>query len=302
MLVTLGKIYQKISPLFGWIDRLALLKSARPNKYIFILAPPRGGSTITYQVLATALDCVYFSNLTNVLYASPFFGASIMNKHEKNDSSFSSNMGFVQGLYGEAEGLTYWEYWANMSIRENEKPNKKGLKMLFDRLDRVNTGGKPFLFCYLPHLLYQKEIVEILGDRALFINLRRDTLSNAHSLYKASPNRIMSVQTVNTQIKQHKSVYEGIIHQLDELARRMRLTGKYSIDLSYENLCENTNIEITRIVTELEKRGLTVKSTLDNIPAQFRYKKINIDDSQHAKELFSAIEKLNKINLEYVDK
>ena len=296
MKVFLGKIYQKISPILGVLDHASKLKSPRENKYIFIISKPRSGSTITYQILASALDCIYFSNLSNVMYSTPYLGGSLMARKENHLSHFKSKLGFVDGIYGEAEGLTFWNYWAGMDIFENEKINKKGLVKLFSRLDKVDTNGKPFLFCYLPHIFYQKYLIEVLGDRAIFIKLERDLLSTAHSLYNASPNALMSVQNKVMLEHSDKTMYTKIVYQLYILSKRMYQVDHQEIKIKYEKLCCNVHQILRRVHAELRDYNVPCHLDLAGIPDKLNFNLLDRTTSVHTNHLHEAITLINELN------
>jgi len=109
----------------GWLrplERLCMRASPQlPEKprVVILLALPRGGSTLTYQVLVHGLKAAYLSNLGNLFYQVPLFGGLVSNWLCGNyRSDFRSRQGFVTGACGPAEGLRFWSYWCSQGLRE----------------------------------------------------------------------------------------------------------------------------------------------------------------------------------------
>ena len=126
LLVNVGRVFQKKFPfpLLRIVESpltKCLQKKDSAPKLIIILALPRGGSTLAYQVLLHGLQMQYLSNLGNFLYGIPLIGGWISRtKCRKYKSDFTSDHGFVPGLCGPAEGLKFWSYWLNNTLRSEE--------------------------------------------------------------------------------------------------------------------------------------------------------------------------------------
>ena len=79
-----GRIFQMINPILFRILEIGF-KHKRMKKYpiIAVIAPPRSGSTLTYQILANGVQSLYLTNLWNLFYAIPIIGGLL----SKNKSS-----------------------------------------------------------------------------------------------------------------------------------------------------------------------------------------------------------------------
>ena len=132
--IKIGRIFQSVSPALRFLDypfRLPYaFKTSESLPAIFILAPPRSGSTLLYQLLTEAFYNVHLTNISNLLFSTPVLGSVLSDWLCKNyKTNFESSKGFVQGLCGEAEGMKFWKYWMGQALYPNEaslKPKKLG--------------------------------------------------------------------------------------------------------------------------------------------------------------------------------
>jgi len=292
ILVKLGRVYQNISPIFGIFD---IPFRAKPNKDvhpIFILAPPRSGSTITYQILSTAFNCTYLSNLNNLLFATPALGFKITSK-KCNDhiSSFKSERGFVNGLCGEAEGLKFWNYWGGCDIIESKVNNN--VSQLNKLKNVLNSLEYPFLSGFLGHV-FSLEILYKTFPNALFIHLKRDLLSNAYSLTQFRQN-INNTSSLPDNIDMTLPKEEQVVSQIIEIHNRIeKFQNDFKpnfISLEYEKICQNPNSTIERILDYCNKINFKLEASdkISYIPKSFKVSKRAIDDNATTRLISSIL-------------
>ena len=163
---------------------------------IFLLALPRSGSTLSYQCLIHAFGPVYLSNLGNLLADLPYLGGWISDRRcGGRGMSFQSQLGFVPGLCGPAEGKRFWETWGGYGLSEgksgrnaiqegHEVPVKrKRTEYLRRALGSLTNPKRPFVSAYLGHTLDPHRLRREFPE-AIFLRLRRDPLPNALSLLR----------------------------------------------------------------------------------------------------------------------
>lgn len=82
-------------------------------KPIFIIGPPRSGSTILYQLLTQNLNCLYIDNLACPFYRNMQFGIWLSRKvfNEKRHNSFDSKYGNTSSLHAPSECQSFWYRW-----------------------------------------------------------------------------------------------------------------------------------------------------------------------------------------------
>ncbi len=284
MLVRFGRAYQVISPLFSPID--AIIRSfageSTESPCIFLIAPPRSGSTLTYQLMTSGIENNHLTNLWNLLYATPYLGGklAIRNKDSSVVSGFRSRHGFVDGLNGEAEGLRFWKYWTGIGLTYKDRFDMVRAKRLNAVLKKL--GDKPFVSGFLGHAQCVRQLRENF-DNTLFVFLERDIRSNAYSLYKASPVNSFSVRTAG--MEKATGRFEEIAIQLKELYSKMKdEIGPDSIRVSYEKICNDPKAFLSELIRFADIHGFSLKlKNEDRIPQSFRVGSSDLDSDTRAK-------------------
>ncbi len=297
--VKIGRIFQKISPLFRFIDFIPycfykrILK--KPSKYptIILLAPPRSGSTLMYQILSSGIKNIHLTNIWNVLFANPLIGGLISDKMAGDNyiSDFKSNKGFVDGLNGEAEGLKFWSFWAGQTMDELKNVEKKRLNYLLNVIELLKKKlKKPFISGYLGHVLAISQLKNKFRD-VLFIYLRRDLLDNAFSLYNLSPENMFSTKTKETGEK-NLNRYQQIAIQLISIHEKIMNSIENKVfKTSYRELCENPKSILTEFQKFAQQSGYQIElKKIDDIPDEFEYKTLKKDENPDITELKKALQ------------
>lgn len=300
ILIKAARYLQSATILLKPIDRLIgrAVSSKANGKIIVLLAPPRSGSTLTYQILTTGIESNYLSNASNFLFPAPIIGNIITGqKTAKKSSNFSSEYGFVSGLFGEAEGMKYWQYWINQGLEEQEALffEKERLNRLKIALKKTIYSGKPMIWGYLGHVFCFEHLLKIFADDIVFIHLKRDFLSNAYSIYKASPKKIISSQSLQL-MKQaampFSTMHQNAAIQVTSIHNRINLKKKNKknfIEVNYEDICADPHNFLDNLKIELEKRNFTIKLRKERIPKRFKFSIISPDLNEDTKKISDAI-------------
>ena len=267
--VKVGRIYQALSPAWSRMDALFNSNSAESHEYpvVCILAPPRSGSTLLYQILTTGIGNQHLTNIWNLLYATPIVGGRISRKlTAEYYSDFKSSLGFVSGFAGEAEGMAFWEYWAGQGMIESQaKHNGERLAQLHEKLKHVLREDEAFICGFLGHVFCIDLLRENFPD-IKFVYLRRNLVENALSLYKASPDKFISSRPADIDFEQ-LSRKQQIVEQLLQV-HRLIVKGTAGCDvmrISYDQLCESPRHVINQILTDWD---LTERS-ISKVPEYF---------------------------------
>ena len=285
-LVQMARCFQAIpSPIYDWVDPLLLRLNSRQTKapQLFIIAPPRSGSTLTYQVLASGLDCLYLNNLWNLLYAIPYIGARL-SRDRGHISSFTSHHGLVPGLKGEAEGLRFWTHWTGQGLSEASGPAPKKAEYL-RRAILAAQNEHAFLSSYLGHVFCIDYLRELFPN-PLFIYLKRDYLSNAYSLYKAHNQGenwfSLRPKGIDPEASRHKQVVQQLlgVHRCIQAS----LGRGDSIEIGYEALCENPREIIDQVSDFAAEKGYSLPQRSIAFP-DFSAKTIHADMDADAEAL-----------------
>lgn len=293
--------------LFGFLEWPFIFFLAKPSnkaQAIFVLALPRSGSTVTYQAICHGLSVQYLSNIWNLLYQLPLLGGWLSFSFSKRHrSDFHSEHGFVSGLGGPAEGLRFWHRWLDCGLSDADcKTVSLGtLKRRSDYLSKVlsvlTRSQGPFVTAYLGHSLVPDRIFKAFPG-AVLIRLRRDPVSNALSLLKATraaKSKWFSVLTDECLGFSGSSEYERVAAQVYWLNRRLddAACSSHFLTVDYESLCENPEREVRRIKDWCIDKGISVKNKF-SLPETFEQKVIDFDNNQDAVRIKKALDKLEK--------
>ena len=243
---------------------------------IIIIAPPRSGSTFTYQLLTSGTKSLYLSNLWNLLYALPL-AAGLLSKKRKSKSNFISNRGWVNGLYGESEGMRFWDYWIGQSLEEPIKniPSSriKYIQKVFGRLLRKDC---PMITAYLGHAFSISELRRIFPGVS-FIYLKRDTISNINSLLQISKeNEWFSLKPVGWNKMKKSDVLNRVIWQYQSVVNSIEneISDKDTMVVNYEDICNDSHKFLNDVKNFVAKRGIDLQLELDEVPKSLKLSQI----------------------------
>lgn len=300
LIVKVGRKIQNL-PLhhFRAFESLMIKKPNHKNTdipIIFILSPPRSGSTLIYQSIVHSIQPLYVDNTINLFSEIPYFGSKLSSKlNNEYISDFNSTYGFINGLNGPAEGLKFWSYWTNSFLNESEnicgEKLKKSKKFIYLRkvLNALTSNSKPFLAGYLGHVL----VIDMLKDlfpSCIFIKLRRDKLSNAYSIMNAmntlSRKDWFSVLPLECEKYKNKDIYKKAASQVYWLNKRIenQVPKEKSISIDYEKFCLEPNQTMNNIVLRLNSMGLNI-NIKNKLPKYFNYRLINDNSSSNAQKI-----------------
>lgn len=293
----LGRGLQKVLPAVSFLDAIlgipVLLRPKSEFPVVFLLAPPRSGSTLTYQLLTTAFQNHHLTNAGNLLYTMPAFGGLVSEKLcSSRSSGFKSKQGFVAGLCGEAEGLRFWSHWTGITLDAGTtyfKANKAG--KLRNKLEHLCSEDTAFITGYLGHVLAIVQLKKLF-PKAVFLYLQRDLLSNAISLYNVSADDWYSVKTNSFSEVQSKDRFTQIAHQLTDIhSLIIKQKNERFYTLRYETLCDKPEEVIADFQEFADKQGVHLQRKPSEFPSSFPYQVKTPSDSEICQHQYEALEK-----------
>lgn len=291
--VRIGRKLQELSWLLSPLDSLITpffrgKGKEDPYGLLVLLAPPRSGSTLTYQLMRSGIKGTYLSNLQNLLYANPLLGHLLQDrKCSEGISSFRSSRGFVPGFCGESEGLKFWRYWIDQGLEEQATltpPQRaKSLEKAVRRIDNKVQG--PFMTGFLGHV-FAIDALRSLFPRIHFVHLKRDLLSNAASLHQFSPDSWRSTKPLGYEEYLERPREEQVVEQIIAIHRRILKKRKEApeefLEVAYEDLCQDPCGTLKKLGSTLQGNGcpITLKN-LEKLPSSFEMKQVPTDDRRH---------------------
>jgi hypothetical protein len=144
---------------------------------VFIVGPPRTGSTLLYQLLVRRYRFCYFSNLLNRFPATPLAVAKLSGSLGgfDADAGFESRYGATLGWCSPNQGRECWLQWLPESPNALEPDAvpaeaKRRIRATVAALQRIS--GRPFVNKWPPNSLRVRLLAEIF-PQAVFVRISR---------------------------------------------------------------------------------------------------------------------------------
>ena len=263
----------------------ALLREhAEAHPILFVVGPPRSGTTLALQLLSSNLDVAYVNNLTAAFWSAPLIGVRLSKKLLGDDycSSYSSNFGQTQGAREPHEFGRFWiDLLAPYGLSEPDE--HAGTRVDWKRLQLVLNNmseafGRTSVF-KAPMLGWYVAEVQRWLPRACFVKTVRNPLDNALSILKyrramrGSEEEWVSLRPGNIEALSGLSVERQVAGQLYYLERSFQrqveqVGGRNVLEVRYEDMCadpgrflEDVRDLVSRVGSRVELRG--------EVPASF---------------------------------
>ena len=254
------------------VNDLSYLKSAPP---VFIIGPPRSGTTVLYQLLCKHFNFGYTNNFVADWYNIPITATRLYNRFSSQISSIelTSNFGKSSNLYGPNEFGEFWYRWFSKTheLIDNHSLTKNKLRLEIAGLTKIHQ--KPMLFKNVINSMRINTLSQIF-DNSIFIVLNRDNLDIAQSILNArielynNKNHSWSVTTSSLQTDSDIPYYKQIVIQIKEVTSNINLARKNIGDnkfifVDYKELCNHTTQVLKFIHSQLNTKGILVDSNND---------------------------------------
>lgn len=250
---------------------------------IFIIGPPRSGSTLLFQVIVNTFRVNYTTNDDAKWYGGLSFRKHFFPVPEKESKTdFSSSHGQTTGRYAPHECGEYWYQFFRRKpqyVPSGEADEDKVGKLTRSLRRIISAGGAPMLFKNMNCALRLGPIHKACPE-ALFIVTHRDILWNSHSLlqvrhkvhgdygkwWSMEPEEIdelVKLQPENQVIEQVRAIHGEIDRQ------KNRIGAAHFFDVGYEELCNDPKKVITSINEFFESHNIQILSSMDHVPESF---------------------------------
>lgn len=191
---------------------------------VFIIGSPRTGSTVLYQMLTHASDCLYIDNLIYAFFNNLPFGFWLSNKifANKSHGSFDSKYGNTDTWHSPSECGGFWYRWFS---REQDFVNYGALEdgsvieMRCNIHSIMNRYEKNILFKNL-NASQRIRVLHEAFPNAKFIFIKRDPLYTVQSLLRAREKakipdtRWWSVKPMNYKKLNNLPLHEKLVSQV----------------------------------------------------------------------------------------
>jgi len=279
LLTPLNYLLNPLENLYLNINDLDYLKSSPP---VFIIGPPRSGTTVLYQLLCKHFNFGYTNNFVADWYNIPITATRLYNIFSSQTSSIelTSNFGKSSNLYGPNEFGKFWYRWFSKTheLKDNYPLIENKLRLEIAGLTKIHQ--KPMLFKNVINSMRINVLSQIF-DNSIFIVLNRENLDIAQSILNArielynNKNHSWSVITSALQTDPEIPYYKQIVHQIRGVTSNINLARKNIGDnkfifVDYKELCNNTDQVLKSIHSQLNTRGIRVDA-YNNYPNKLNY-------------------------------
>lgn len=281
------------SKAFSWANKqiLPYVESAlideKPGgssgKPIFLLGPPRSGSTLIMQVLTDAFNFSYLSNTHCVWFGAPALAERLFEPLAgKAPSCYVSSYGRTKGKDAPAE---CGGWWYRFFPRERPYVALKDVSesRMRDFVESLNRFGavarRPLIFKNL-YASLRIEPISYYVPNALFVVIQRDWVDNAQSILKGrydalgDYNHWWSVPPPNVEELAELSLVEQVVGQVSSIhdlingdIQRLNLEER-TFRIRYEDFCNDVHGTVEAFRAFALKNGLDLGHRFD-VPAQF---------------------------------
>ena len=293
----------------SYLEYKKLISSTKKLNYppIFIVGPPRSGTTLLYQLMVHHFQLAYFSNIADKYNIAPVIVTKFGLKYCKPYvSDFTSNYGLIEGgqmAPHEAGGI--WNRWYPTEYKDgyNYTPagyfDYKTKHIIYQTVAGIEgLFDAPFISKNVKHSVRIQSLVEIF-PKALFIQIRRNPFDVANSILKSRKERNQNINdwwsVMPKEIEQlrNKSYLEQICGQVFYIEKNIEedimVVGKKRLCVvHYDELCANPKKELDKITAFVSTYGYNLWIKYD-VPESFKMSKYKRDVLSGEEEMIKEI-------------
>ena len=223
---------------------------------LFIIGPPRSGSTLLMQVLTDAFNVGYLTNQHCQWFGAPAIADRVLSPlAAKQPSNYESRHGRTEQLSDPAECGTWWYRFFRREppyvTQKDVNPRKmQAFRHSLQALEEAT--GRPLVFKNL-YASLRIEPIALHVPNALFVIVERDLVDNAQSILKGRmdalgsydpwwsvppPNvaELESLRPVQQAVEQVRSVHSLITHDIERLGLK-----EQTFRINYEAFCQDVH-------------------------------------------------------------
>ncbi len=263
--------------ILGYLERkfLVLKYKNKKIKYppIFIIGAPRTGSTVLYQAITNFFNIIYINNYILNRFQISYYALKHSNKkfNTLKHNNFNSDFGSTKDDIDPSESSFFWYQWFPQNkhyVKSYEINNKSKVEIYSTITAMVNYTNKPIVFKNL-NMGMRLEVIKDIFPNALFINVKRDIIETAYSIYNGrikqynDENKWFSVKPSNYDETKLLTAENQILNQIFSIEKQIEkdllLFNKTQyININYADFCTNPYIELKKIETFFNLNNLDI--------------------------------------------
>jgi hypothetical protein len=283
------RVYQKyLGPLSFKVEKKLRPRSTETEPTpVWIIGPPRSGSTLLYNSLVNTYRFTYFSNFAAELYYSPYLALSIERylPFSKN-SSYQFDQGDTKKLAAPHESWKFLYRWfpegyENVYLTEDDISEKDAAEFRQTMQSLIALDQGPFILKNTFNSMRIKALRNIF-PQSLFIVCQRDPVDIAQSIFRArkatgdvkqwfgaAPKEFNDIKSLEIHEQIVKQVYY-INRQIEEDEKNLGLSDDM-VYVRYKDFCQDTKAAMEEISDFLERHSLILKQ-INSVPSHFDYR------------------------------
>lgn len=270
---------------------------------VFIVGPPRSGTTLLYEAMVTRFRFAYFSNIAHRLHCTPAaatkLGAGAIRRWK---GEFESNYGHIPGWGSPNEGGWILKRWIpeEHALDATDVAGRPVETMARTIAAISHTLGAPFLNKNVMHSAHMPLLDAVLPG-CVFIECRRDPIATGRSILRARRDEFgedglaqwLSVQPRGWEVYQDRSPGEQVMAQImltrESIARDgAELGARRHLAVSYESLCDDPEGVMATVHRFLDSHGARLEER-HALPAHFQRPASKPLDEPLERQLASAL-------------
>ncbi|MCZ6835876.1 MAG: sulfotransferase [Planctomycetota bacterium] len=250
---------------------------------VFIVGPPRSGTTLLYETLVTRFRFSYFSNAAHRIHRTPAVATSLFKSSIRNwRGAFKSEYGKIKGWGAPCEAGWIWDRWMSGLRHSNSDrvDHESVLEMQRTIKAIANLIDAPFLGKNVD-LSECLTALDHVFPGCVFLHIQRSEADCIRSIYRLRKKRLgadrmqewLSVKPKGWKAYRGAEPIRQIAAQVFGVHQDIRndasLIGAHRVHgIDYEALCENPNREMNAIEAFLNTSRVTIERR-DELPRQF---------------------------------
>jgi len=289
-------------------ERAALARAQTGLRHpaLFIVGPPRSGTTLLYQLLVQRFRTSYLSNLAATLYRTPIaatrLGRAILPTHE---SDYRSTYGRVSGPMAPSEAGSVWGRWFSSGLDAvrggaADEPDAARREQMGRTIAGIEASfGVPFVSKNVYHSIRIRPLAKAFPS-ALFLVMERDRCETAVSILHARRTRSRSVDAWwsvpprEVGQLQGASLLEQVAGQVHYIERDIaedldRLGFERGLAVSYHELCTDPEAVLAGIAAFAARSGCMLQER-GVVPERFEpgggKKDVTADEIERLRAIF----------------
>ena len=284
------------------LENLALAGIRLKNRYppLFIIGPPRSGTTLVYQYVLNTFHFGYFPNISKS-HPHACVAAACLGKRKQpyEPIPYASRHGIMEGAMAPSDGWDIFGRWFpnvdfSQPVRDRRLYELKTIVSLFERL-----FGAPFANKNNANSVRISHLSRLFPD-AIFVHVQRELVDTVISILEArrvlglQPEKWWAVPPPQFRDQPFSSVVDMTIHQVWGLNAWIQqslrdLPGDQAIKIEYDDFCRNPCSLAAQVGRSFAASNVTLTRFLGEEVEAFETRLKTHPDREHIEDRVASI-------------